>query len=65
VGAARERLMDTVFDAVSLVVLGHAASERLDLVVESPFLLVDERLYVDRRSFQFVVLQRDLILAAL
>ena len=54
--------MNAVLGAVALRELGHAALERLDLVVQSPLLLVDERLHVDRRLLHLVVFHRDLII---
>ena len=57
--------MDAVLADVSLVELGHAALEHLHLVVQSPLLLVHERLHVDGGPLQLVVLQDDLVLAAL
>jgi len=65
VRTAREGRMYAVLGAVAGVELADAASERFDLVVESPLLLVDERLDVDGRPLQLVILQRDLVLATL
>lgn len=65
VSAAGERRMSAHLGRVALVELVHDAVERLHLVVQSPLLLVHERLHVDGGPLQLVVLQDDLVLAAL
>ena len=57
--------MNTVFRVVALVEFGHSAVERVHLVVQPPLLFVDERLDVDGGPLQFVVFQRNVLLAAL
>jgi len=61
----RERRMSTHLSRVTLVELVDDALERLHLVVQSPLLLVHERLHVDRRRLPVVVLQLNLLLPTL
>ena len=53
----RERRMSTHLSRVTLVELVDDALERLHFVVQSPLLLVHERLHVDRRRLPVVVFQ--------
>jgi len=45
---------------VALVDAGHDFDPRLNVTVQSPLLLVDERLHVDRRQLVWVILERHL-----
>ena len=65
VSAAGERRMSAHLGRVALVELVHDAVERLHLVVQSPLLLVHERLHVDRRRLPMIVLQLDFLLRPL
>jgi len=55
VRATRKGRMSVHFGRVSLVELVHHAVECLDFLVQSPLLLVHERLHVDRRRLLVVV----------
>ena len=57
--------MSAHLGGVSLVELVDDAVERLHLLVESPLLLVDERLHVDRRRLLVIVQQLHFVLQTL
>ena len=65
VSATRERWMSAHLRRVTLVELVHHTLERLHLLVQSPLLLVHERLHVDRRRLPVVVFQLNLIFQTL